>query len=87
MADATFFENLGLEIGYVFLGGMLGLILMWAAAHVLPRIVDRLSPKIDDESEILRGNVAVAEYTGRIYEAVIIGFSIIVAASIIAGLM
>jgi len=53
----------------------------------LPRIVNRMSPNIDEEKEIARGNQAVAEYFGRVVSAGIIGMSIIVAAAVLGGLL
>jgi hypothetical protein len=88
MADAsTFVSDTTFAAAYTIIGGLLGLLLMIAASWVVPRIVDRLTPQIDDEKEILRGNLAVATYVGGITQAVIIGLSIIVAASIVAGMM
>jgi hypothetical protein len=87
MADASFATNLGLGVGYSILCGILGICMMGLAAFIIPKIVDKVTPDIDDEKELLRGNVAMGVYTGIITAAVILGISIIVAASIIAGLM
>jgi hypothetical protein len=87
MADMAFAANLGLGVGYTILCGILGMCLMGLAAFIIPKIVDRVTPDIDDEKELLRGNVAMGVYTGIITGAVILGIAIIVAASIIAGLM
>lgn len=57
-----------------------------AAVILIPKLVDRLTPLIDEQREIAKGNRAVAEYFGRIVSACIIGVSIIIAAAIIAGL-
>jgi hypothetical protein len=69
------------------MGGVLGTVLLSLAAHIVPKIVDKVTPDIDDEKELLRGNVAVGVYTGMVTGAIIVGISMIVAASIIAGLM
>ena len=54
---------------------------------LLPKIMDRLTPNLDEEKEIARGNVAVAQYFGRVVAAGIIGMSIIVAAAVLGGLI
>jgi hypothetical protein len=46
-----------------------------------------LTPNIDEEKEIIRGNTAVAEYFGRIVGACIIGLSIVVAAAVLGGII
>ena len=60
---------------------------MLAASLVLPRLIDRMTPNIDEEKEIARGNVAVAEYFGRVVAASIIGISIVVAAAVLGGVI
>jgi len=79
--------NIYLAVIYTLIGGLLGLILIGMATLIIPKIVDRLTPTIDDEKELLRGNLAVATYIGKVTQAVIIGVSIIIAAAIIAGVM
>jgi hypothetical protein len=81
-----FTGNVGLAVAYTILGGFLGIVLMSLSAFIIPKIVDKLTPAIDDEKEILRGNLAVATYVGKVTQAVILGVSIIVAAAIIAGM-
>ena len=76
-----------LAVAYTVLGGLLGMALMALSTLIIPKLVDRLTPSIDDEKEMLRGNLAVATYVGKVTQAVILGMSMIVAASIIAGLM
>jgi len=46
-----------------------------------------MTPNIDEEKEIARGNVAVAEYFGRVVAASIIGISIVIAAAILGGVI
>ena len=65
--------------------GAMGMIFMLLGAYLVPKIVDRLTPSINEEKEMVRGNVAVANYFGRVVQAAIIGMSIIIAAAIIAG--
>lgn len=72
---------------YVILGGLLGLVFMLVGSMIIPKLVNRLTPKIDEEKEIARGNMAVANYFSAIVSSAIIGMSIIIAAAIIAGLL
>ncbi len=72
---------------YALAGALAGAALMLLFSVVLPRIVNRLTPNIDEEKEIARGNRAVAEYFGRVVSAGIIGMSIIVAAAVLGGLI
>lgn len=72
---------------YVLAGALAGAALMLLFSVVLPRIVNRMTPNIDEEKEIARGNRAVAEYFGRVVSACIIGMSIIVAAAVLGGLL
>jgi uncharacterized membrane protein YjfL (UPF0719 family) len=81
------FSNIGWAVVFSFVGGAVGLVLILAAARVIPRILDRLTPKLDEDKEIARGNRAVAEYFGRIVSATIIGVSIVIAAAILAGVL
>jgi hypothetical protein len=68
-------------------GSVVGVALVFAAAVFLPRLINRLTPNIDEEKEIARGNQAVAEYFGRIVAASIIGISIVIAAAVVGGLL
>jgi len=87
MAIEALTWDIYLAVIYTLIGGLLGLILIGMATLIIPKIVDRLTPTIDDEKELLRGNLAVATYIGKVTQAVIIGVSIIIAAAIIAGVM
>ncbi len=71
---------------YTILGGILGFVFMLLGVLLLPKILNKLTPNIDEEKEIARGNLAVAKYFGSIVHAAIIGMSIIIAAAIIAGI-
>ena len=55
------------------------------ATILIPRLLARFSPHIDEQREILRGNQAVAEYFGRIASACILGVSIIIAAALVVA--
>ncbi len=79
--------NIGWAVIFSFVGGLVGVLLVVVAAGVLPKLIERLTPRIDEEKEILRGNVAVAQYFGRIVAACIIGISIVVAAAVLGGVI
>ena len=57
------------------------------ASAVLPRLIDRFTPNLDEGKEIARGNVAVAQYFGRVVGASILGVSIVVAAAVLGGII
>jgi len=46
-------------------------------------IINEITPDIDEVKEILRGNVAVAEYFSRIVSSTIIGISVILSVVLI----
>ena len=77
----------GWAVVYVFVGGLVGVALVIAASAFLPRLINRLTPNIDEEKEIARGNQAVAEYFGRVVAAAILGVSIVVAAAVLGGII
>jgi len=80
-------SNIGWAITFSVIGALLGSCMVIIAAGFLPKMVDKLTPMIDEDKEILRGNLAVAEYFGRITSSAIIGVSIVIAASILGGLI
>ncbi len=79
--------NLGWATVFMAVSAAVGVVLIMVAARVIPKFLDRLTPAIDEEKEIARGNRAVAEYFGRLGAAAIIGISIIIAAAIIGGML
>ena len=79
--------NIGWAVIFSFIGGIIGIVLILIAAMILPRLVDKFTPNIDEDKEIARGNQAVAEYFGRIVSASIIGISIVIAAAILGGII
>lgn len=79
-------DNIAVAIVFTFLAGLLGMIFMFVGVAILPKMLDRLTPNINEEKEMVRGNVAVANYFGRVVQAAIIGMSIIIAAAIMAGI-
>jgi hypothetical protein len=87
MSTLTVLENLGWAVVFTVVAGLLGMALVLIASLVIPRIIERLTPRLDEEKEMARGNVAVAEYFGRVVAACILGVSIIIAAAVIAGVI
>ena len=65
----------------------IGIALILVSSLVLPRLIERMTPNIDEEKEIARGNLAVAQYFGRIAAASIIGMSIVIGAAVLAGVI
>ena len=80
-------QNLGWAVAFSVLGGLIGIGLVLLASLFIPRLVDRMTPNIDEDKEIARGNVAVAQYFGRVVGASIIGISIVVAAAVLGGIL
>ena len=79
--------NLGWASVFMVVSAAVGVALILVAAMLIPKLLDRLTPDIDEEKEIARGNRAVAEYFGRLAAAAIISISIIIAAAIIGGIL
>lgn len=79
--------NLGWASVFIAALAAVGIVLVLGASLLIPRLLDRLTPAIDDEKEIARGNRAVAEYFGRVSAAAIIGISIVISAAIIGGIL
>lgn len=80
-------SNIGWSMIFSLVGGMVGTALVLLASAVVPRMMDRLTPNIDEEKEIVRGNGAVAEYYGRVVGACIVGISIVIAAAVLGGIL
>jgi uncharacterized membrane protein YjfL (UPF0719 family) len=83
MSDAII--NIGWAVVFSIVGGIVGVALVIAASAVLPKLIERLTPNIDEDKEIARGNVAVAQYFGRVVGASILGVSLVVAAAVLGG--
>ncbi len=84
---ALSWDILILEFFYVVFGAFLGVIILGIVSVIIPKIMGKMTPNINEEKEIVRGNVAVATYYGMITQAVIIGISLIIAAAIIAAIL
>jgi uncharacterized membrane protein YjfL (UPF0719 family) len=80
-------RNIGWSIVFSVVGGLLGMVLVIVASFIVPWLIDRLTPNIDEQKEIARGNSAVAEYFGRLVSAAILGVAIVVAAAVLGGIM
>lgn len=80
-------SGLGWAGAYALAGTIVGMVLMLLSSILLPRIINRMTPNLDEEKEIVRGNRAVAEYFGRVVSAAIIGMSIVVAAAVLAAIL
>jgi len=78
---------IGWAVVYTLIGGILGALLIAFFAAIIPKIIARMTPRIDEEREIARGNRAVADYFSRIVAAAIIGMSIVVAAAVLGGII
>lgn len=79
--------NLTWAATFALTGGLVGILLIFIAALLLPKLIDRFTPAMDEQQEIARGNRAVAEYFSRIVGASIIGMSLIIAAAILGGII
>jgi uncharacterized membrane protein YjfL (UPF0719 family) len=80
-------RNIGWSVVFSFIGGLVGIALVLVSSLIVPRLIDRLTPNIDEQKEIVRGNSAVAEYFGRVAGATIIGLSLVVAAAVLGGVI
>jgi uncharacterized membrane protein YjfL (UPF0719 family) len=80
-------HNIGWAIVFSLVGGLVGMVLVLLASVIVPRLIDRFTPNIDEQKEIVRGNSAVAEYYGRLVSAAILGVSIVVAAAVLGGVI
>jgi ABC-type antimicrobial peptide transport system permease subunit len=79
--------NIGLAVIFSVIGGVIGVALVLLASLFLPRLIEHMTPNIDEDKEIARGNVAVAQYFGRVVAASIIGVSIVIAAAVGCGII
>ena len=80
-------NSIGWSVVFSIVGGLVGMALILLASVVVTRLMCRLTPNIDEEKEIARGNRAVAEYYGRIVAACILGVSMVVAAAVLGGVI
>jgi uncharacterized membrane protein YjfL (UPF0719 family) len=85
--DHSTLVQLGWAVAIVAIGGIIGIGLVLLAATHLPRLIDRLTPNIDEGKEIARGNLAVAQYFGLVVAGSIIGLSLVIAAAVLGGIV
>jgi uncharacterized membrane protein YjfL (UPF0719 family) len=78
---------IGWAVVFALVGAIVGIALVLLAASFVPRLIDRLTPNIDEGREIARGNTAVAQYFGLICGACILGLSIVIAAAVLGGII
>ncbi len=80
-------SDIGWSMLFSLVGGLIGMALVLLASSVVPKLMERLTPNIDEGREIARGNAAVAEYYGRIVGACILGLSIVIGAAVLGGII
>ena len=86
MTTSLFSTDIISIVLYTVVGAILGgLLVLWIARYV-PRMIDRLTPHIDEQRELARGNQAVALFYGLVSASVILGVSLVVAAAVLGGL-
>lgn len=81
------FSDIGWAVVFVIIGGIVGILLVLISTLFLPRIIERMTPNLDEGREIARGNVAVAQYFGRVVGSAILGISIVIAAAVAGGII
>ena len=79
--------DIGWAVIFAVVGGLVGIVLMMVAAVLIPKLLNRLTPHLDEDKELARGNRAVAEYFGRVVSACILGMGIVIAAAILGGIL
>lgn len=79
--------NVGWSLIFSIVGALIGMVLVIVSSLVLPTLINRLTPNIDEEKEMVRGNVAVGEYYGRVVGSSILGVSIVVAGAVLGGII
>jgi uncharacterized membrane protein YjfL (UPF0719 family) len=80
-------QNICWAVAFSFVGAVVGVALVMLSSIFLPRLIERMTPNLDEGKEIARGNVAVAEYFGRVVAGSIIGISIVIAAAVLGGII
>lgn len=85
IAIVGFLQTLGWVMLFALIAGILGSAIVLLLGTFLPKLLNRLTPGIDEEKEIAKGNVAVGTFFGKVVAAGIIGVSVVVASTIIAA--
>ena len=78
---------LGWAVVYIVVGGVVGIGLVLLAASILPRLIDRMTPHLDEGKEMARGNQAVGIYFGIVVGSCILGVSLVIAAAVLGGVI
>ncbi len=81
------FQNMGWAAIFAILGGVIGMMLILISMRFIPNLIARLTPHLDEEKEMARGNLAVATYFGKVVAATILGISLIIAAAVLGGIL
>jgi len=81
------YVDMGWAVIYIVAGGIIGILLILASTMIFPRILNKLTPNLNEDKEIARGNRAVAEYFGRVVGSTIIAIGIVIAAAILGGII
>jgi hypothetical protein len=79
--------NIGWSLIFSIIGAVIGMVLVVASTLVLPTLINRMTPNIDEQKELARGNSAVGEYYGRVVGSAVLGVSIVVAAAVLGGII
>lgn len=82
-----FAQDLGWVLLFTLAAGLVGSVLFLFVGTLIPKFLNRLTPRIDEEKEIAQGNRAVAAYFGTVVGACIIGVAIVVASALVAGVL
>ncbi len=54
--------NVAWAIVFAVAGGVVGVVLVLAGSLALPRLIDRLTPNLDEEKEVARGNLFIPAF-------------------------
>lgn len=79
--------NIAWSVVFAAVGGLVGIALVLCASLVLPKLINRMTPNMDEEKEIARGNIAVAQFFGLVVGASILGVSLVAAAAVLGGII
>jgi hypothetical protein len=82
-----FLQDLGWVLLFTLATGLVGSFLFLFVGTLIPKFLNKLTPRVDEEKEIAQGNQAVATYFGMVVGACVIGVAIVVAAALVAGVL
>lgn len=81
------YVDIGWAVVYALVGGTIGVLLVLASTLFIPRILRSLTPNLNEDEEIVKGNRAVAEYFGRVVGSTIIAIGMVISAAILGGII